>query len=218
MDPLQLAELLCARVCHDLSGPVGAAAAGAELFEDMAGAVDEETVSLVAEAAAGAASRLKFFRSALGPAAAAPQNSAALRDLMVNYLDTLASAASPGIQLAWPAPPPHLDGESARLLLNLVLLAKDALPRGGRITVVSDEGRPRVVAYGEPAALNDEARAVLSGGQTPSGPKGAQAFFVRTLAERLGGGLMASLTSEGLSLSIGTTSPRSEVGSASPGG
>jgi histidine phosphotransferase ChpT len=218
MDPLQLAELLCARVCHDLSGPVGAAAAGAELFEDMAGAVDEETVSLVAEAAAGAASRLKFFRATLGPAASAPQGTAALKDLMVNYLDTLASAASPGIQLAWPAPPPVLDGESARLLLNLVLLAKDALPRGGRITIMTDQGHPRVVAYGEPAALNDEARAVLSGERPPSGPKGAQAFFLRNLAERLGGGLVTSLTPEGLSLSIGPAPPPSDGGSRSPDG
>lgn len=218
MDPLQLAELLCARVCHDLSGPVGAAAAGAELFEDMAGAVDEETVGLVAEAATGAASRLKFFRAALGPAAATPQASGAVRDLMNNYLDTLASAASPGIQLAWPAPPPTLDGESARLLLNLVLLAKDALPRGGRITVEVNEARPRVVAYGEPAALSDEVRAVLNGDRAPSGPKGAQAHFARILAERLGGGLVASLTPEGLALSIGTTSPPSEGGSGAPGG
>ncbi|MBX9634016.1 MAG: hypothetical protein K2X44_03460, partial [Magnetospirillum sp.] len=80
MDPLQLAELLCARLCHDLSGPVGAAAAGAELLEDMDGNADAETVSLVADAAGGAVSRLKFFRAALGPAASSPQNPASLRD------------------------------------------------------------------------------------------------------------------------------------------
>ena len=68
-DSLQLAELLCARICHDLSGPVGAAAAGAELFEDMAPAPDPETMALVSGAASGAVARLKFFRAALGPAA-----------------------------------------------------------------------------------------------------------------------------------------------------
>lgn len=218
MDPLQLAELLCARVCHDLSGPVGAAAAGAELFEDMAGAVDAETISLVADAASGAASRLKFFRATLGPAAAAPQSSAALRELVVNYFGTLASAASPGLQLVWPTPPPSLDGETARLLLNLVLLAKDALPRGGRITVDLTQGGPRVVAYGEPATLNDETRAVLNDAHAPTGPKGAQVFFTRILAERLGGGLTASMTPEGLALSIGPARPPPEGGSVRPDG
>ena len=31
-DELKLAELLCARLCHDLAGPVGAVATGAELL------------------------------------------------------------------------------------------------------------------------------------------------------------------------------------------
>lgn len=218
MDPLHLAELLCARLCHDLAGPVGAAAAGAELFEDMAGAADEETVSLVAGAAAGAASRLKFFRSTLGPAASSPQSSIGLRDLMVNYFGTVASAASPGIQLVWPEPPPALDGETARLLLNLVLLAKDSLPRGGRITIEMAQSLPRVVAYGEPASLNDEARAVLNDNRLPSGPKGAQAFFARTLAERVGCGLTTSLTPEGLALCVGPPQPPSEGGGSHSGG
>jgi histidine phosphotransferase ChpT len=202
MDSLQLAELLCARICHDLSGPVGAAAAGAELFEDMDAAPDPETLNLVAGAAAGAASRLKFFRAALGPAASAPQASRALRDLIEGYLATQVSAASPGIALAWPELPTALDGASARLLLNLLLLAKDALPRGGRIAVDMSDGRPRVVARGEPAALSDEARQVLVDGHPATGPRGAQAQFARILAERLGGTLAATITAEGLALSV----------------
>ena len=37
MEALHLAELLCSRICHDLAGPVGAAAAGAELIADSGG-------------------------------------------------------------------------------------------------------------------------------------------------------------------------------------
>lgn len=206
IDPLQLAELLCARICHDLSGPVGAAAAGAELFEDMELAPDPETLGLVAGAAAGAAQRLKFFRAALGPAASAPQGSVALAELIEAYLATQVSAASPGLALSWPAPPTALDGAIARLLLNLVLLAKDALPRGGRIRVEMEGGLPRVVAHGEPASLTEEARQVLVEGRAPSGPRGAQAEFARVLAQRVGARLTASVTPEGLALA------------ASPGG
>lgn len=202
MDSLQLAELLCARICHDLSGPVGAAAAGAELFEDLGGAPDPETVSLVAGAAAGAAQRLKFFRAALGPAASSPQSTVVLRELIESYLATQVSAASPGIVLSWPGAPGALDGALARLLLNLVLLAKDALPRGGRLTISIDGVLPMVVAYGEPAALSDEAKQVLADGRAPSGPRGAQAEMARILAERAGGILSVAMTPDGLALRV----------------
>ena len=213
MDLLLLAELLCARICHDLSGPVGAAAAGAELFEDLGEAPDPETLGLVAGAAAGAAQRLKYFRAALGPAASAPQSSVALTELIEGYLATQASAASPGIVLSWPGAPHALGGDHARLLLNLVLLAKDALPRGGRIRIATDGGAPRVIAQGEPAALTEEARQVLVEGRTPTGPRGAQAELTRLLAERVDAGLHVSVTPEGLMLAacpIGGTVPRSD--------
>lgn len=202
MDSLQLAELLCARICHDLSGPVGAAAAGAELLEDMGAATDAETLELVSGAATGAAQRLKFFRSALGPASSAPQSTVALSELVQAYLSTQVSAASPGIVLSWPGPPGALDGATARLLLNLVLLAKDALPRGGRLRVDCAGCAPSVIAHGEPAALTDEARLVLVEGCPPSGPRGAQAEFTRILAERAGGRLSVAVTPDGLALAV----------------
>lgn len=208
MDSLQLAELLCARICHDLSGPVGAAAAGAELFEDMDQAPDPETMGLVAGAAAGAATRLKFFRAALGPAASTPQSTVALRQLIEGYLGTLASAASPGIVVSWPAAPNALEGTIARLLLNLALLAKDALPRGGRMRIELADGLPRVIAHGEPASLSEEARQVLVEGHPPAGPRGAQAELARILADQAGGTLNVAVTSEGLALTIAGTDQR----------
>lgn len=216
MNPLDLAELLCARLCHDLSGPVGAAAAGAELFEDCASSLDAETVGLVAGAAASAASRLKFFRAALGPEPTAAQPSGSLRELMEAYLATQVSAASPGLFLTWADPPPAVDGATARLLLNLVLLAKDALPRGGRIRVETGAGGALlVIAHGEPAALSDEARAVLQEGQSPTGPRGAQAYFLRLSAEKMGKVFNVTVTAEGLALAIGIASPPSGVGERS---
>ncbi|MCR6629777.1 MAG: histidine phosphotransferase family protein [Magnetospirillum sp.] len=127
---------------------------------------------------------------------------------MENYLATQVSAASPGIALSWPEPPVAVDGATARLLLNLVLLAKDALPRGGRIRIGLEGGRLRVVAHGEPAALSDEARQVLADGAQPTGPRGGQARFAQVLAERMGGRLKVELTAEGLALTVeGLSSP-----------
>lgn len=233
MDPLTLAELLCARVCHDLSGPVGAAAAGAELLEDLAGQLDGETLALVAASAAAAASRLKFFRAALGPAARAPQPAASLRDLVEGYFKTLASAASPGLVLDWRVTAPVFGGESARLLLNFVLLAKDALPRGGRVTVEAIDGLPVITALGEAGptdmakavlideaktVLSDEARAVLIDHQPSAGPRGAQAYFTRLLAEKLTTGIEISVTPTGLTFTTGQNVSSPDEGRSRPDG
>ncbi|CAA7611801.1 histidine phosphotransferase family protein [Magnetospirillum sp. UT-4] len=201
MDSLSLAELLCARVCHDLSGPVGAAAAGAELFEDLGGKVDEETVALVAASAAGAATRLKLLRAALGPAASTPQPAERLRDLVEDYLATLTTGPSFGLALDWRVEPPALGGAEARLLLNLLLLGRDALPRGGRLTVRADGAGLAVTAAGERALLGDEAREVLLEDKPPAGPRAAQALFARALAEGAGG-LRVAVDSGGVTLSV----------------
>jgi histidine phosphotransferase ChpT len=186
-DDTTLAELLCARLCHDLAGPVGAAAAGAELLEDC-GDDDGETAGLVAASAAGAAARLKFFRSALGPAGSA-QAALAVRDLAESYLRTAVSAVSPGITLGWTCQAATLDGDMARLALNLVLIGRDALTRGGGLDLEIGNGRMSMVIAAETVALGDEVRAVLVEGREPSGPRGAQAFFARKLSMRLGGRL-----------------------------
>lgn len=202
LSDIRLAELLCARLCHDLAGPVGAAAAGAELFEDLAGTADRETIALVAQSAAGAAARLRFFRAAFGPAATTPQPAASLREAVEAYLRTQVSAASPGTSVEWDSDAPGFDGEAARLILNLVLLAKDALPRGGVVTVTARGDRLAVSAQGEPTVLGDEARAVLLDGAEPQGPRGAQAALAMLLARRRGGGLKVAFTAGGLAFAI----------------
>lgn len=201
---IRLAELLCARLCHDMAGPVGAAAAGAELLEDSDGE-DAETAALVAASAAGAAARLKFFRAALAPAATGPLATQQLHGLVDGYLATAVSAAAPRLQLEWRVPE-TLEGRMARLLLNLVLLARDALPRGGIIEVDVTGGpstRLAVTARGETAALTEEARSVLTEGAAPSGPRGAQAQFARLLAAEAGGcAIQVSAVQSGLSITV----------------
>jgi histidine phosphotransferase ChpT len=204
MDDSRLAELLCARLCHDLAGPVGAAAAGAELAEDAGSELDAETLALVAASAAGAAARLKFFRTALGPAASA-QDAVVVRELAEGYLRTSVSGGA--VELEWRSEQRTLDGDAARLVLNLILLARDSLPRGGAIVAeiaAQGPGTARVHARGEPAKLGEEARAVLVEDREPPGPRGAHALFTRRLAERLDGAALQVTEGPGeLLLSLG---------------
>ena len=195
---LSLAELLCARLCHDLSGPVGAAAAGAELLGELGGdGIDGDTLGLVAASAAAAAARLKFFRAAFGPGGR-DQACGPLRELISGYLESSQSAAAPQIALDWRIAAADLPASTTRLVLNLVLIARDSLPRGGTIIVTSSSA----IAQGPSVALTDEARQVLIDGVAAEGPRGGQAELTRRLAQLIGGKLKAEITSAELTLTV----------------
>lgn len=181
----KLSELLCARLCHDLASPLGAASAGLELLED---GNDPETLGLVSASMGAATARLKFLRAALGPANEIPHTPKLLGDLARAYLG---GAVTGGISLDWVSERPDIDGDTARLLLNLILVARDALPRGGRIMARCGHGGDgdaglRVTASGQGIGLSAEARLVLLDGAPPSGPRGAQAWFALHLAKAKG--------------------------------
>src|ERR1700681_2413212 len=72
IESLDLAALLCSRVCHDLISPVGAIMNGLEVMEDDN---DEETknfaLELIKKSARTASAKLQFCRIAFGAAGSA---------------------------------------------------------------------------------------------------------------------------------------------------
>ena len=73
LDALDLAALLCSRVCHDLISPAGAIVNGLEVLEEKDS--DEETktfaLDLIKRSARTASARLQFCRLAFGAAGSA---------------------------------------------------------------------------------------------------------------------------------------------------
>ena len=69
LTPLDLAALLCSRVCHDVISPVGAIVNGLEVLD---GEEDEEmrtvAMELIKKSAMSASARLQFCRLAFGAA------------------------------------------------------------------------------------------------------------------------------------------------------
>ncbi len=126
-DALRLAELLAARLCHELAGSIGALAGTLELAIEDA---DDAGFALALEQAAAAAAQLRLLRAAWG-LPGEPLDVAGLRELLIGRpragrvhldLDGLDSTTTYS---------PH----AARLLLNVLLLATEGLPRGGTIVV-----------------------------------------------------------------------------------
>ena len=63
---LRVIELLAARLCHDLIGPVSAIGNGVELLADDDPEFAKEAALLIADAVKKASRRLQFHRFALG--------------------------------------------------------------------------------------------------------------------------------------------------------
>ena len=62
---LQVVQLLCSRLCHDLAGPAGAVHNGVELLEELGGE-DGAALGLVATSVEQLNGRLGFYRLAFG--------------------------------------------------------------------------------------------------------------------------------------------------------
>ncbi len=132
LDPLDLAALLCSRVCHDVISPVGAIINGLEVLEDEK---DEDmrgfALDLIKKSARGASARLQFCRLAFGAAGSAGAS-----------IDTGdAEQVARGMigdertKLVWDATRALLPKNKVKLILNLYLIAIATVPRGGIIQV-----------------------------------------------------------------------------------
>ncbi len=188
-DDLILAELLCARLVHDLSGPIGAVGNGAELLDedDMAADMVGEAVELLSVSAAAAVARLRFLRLALGPQSAAP-TPAELRLLAIDYFT---KGATGGDAVALDSPSvldARLGAVPAQLVANLLILARDCLPRGGtiRIEIPSVGAQFALTAEGPQAVAADAAKALAAPAAAGLTPRGAQGYLTARLAARAG--------------------------------
>ncbi len=184
-------ELLCSRLCHDLISPVMAINNGMELMAEDSGAMADDIRDLLTMSAGAAAAKLQFYRIAygLGGESAAPVGLAEAGRLARGLVE------DGKIAVDWPengaAPSAELSREATKLLLNLVLLGIEALPRGGTVKVrVRQAGAPELVveASGENAGLKEESAVAMSPEVDLEAldARSVQGYFVNTLAKRLG--------------------------------
>ncbi len=189
MDDMRLARLLCMRLCHDLVGPVTALNNGLEL---LGGATEDERgdiVALLDDSARRATQRLRVFRAAFGVTGAADS---------LDDAPALARAMLEGgdIALDWSQAPPDRVTRRERVLqlvLNMVLCASAALPRGGRVAVrfaaADDALGVRVAAAGPIVTVAAAAQDILAGEADPAAldPATVGAYVTGWLARAMGG-------------------------------
>lgn len=192
---LDLAALLCSRVCHDLISPVGAIVNGVEVLEEDK---DEETrtfaLDLIKKSAHNASARLQFCRLAFGAAgsAGAQIDTGDAEKVARGLLE------DDKVKITWNLARELKPKNQVKLLLNMLIVATGTIPRGGALTVDPAEGGPgfRISASGLNARVTPIVAELLGGNPTqPVDAHGIQPFYTGILARDCG--FSVSATAEG---------------------
>lgn len=128
-----LAALLCSKVCHDIISPVGAINNGLELLDE--GGADEDAMNLIKQSARTASARLQFARIAFGAAGSAGVqiDTGDAQNVAIQYM------RGEKAELTWEGQRVLMPKNKVKLLLNLMLVANAAIPRGGKLAVKLEE-------------------------------------------------------------------------------
>lgn len=200
MSSVDFASLLCSRLCHDLLSPVGALNNGIELLADEHDPeMRARVLELLADSARASANKLKFFRLAFG-AAGGFADQVDAREAKV-AIEGLFSGGGK-VELGWMVGDATLSKPAIKLLLNLALIAGDALVRGGRLDVGAEtRGQTTEIvvrAEGPRLVLDPELRKALLGDadEATLAPRAAAAWLAHRLATDTGGSIQISDVSD----------------------
>lgn len=192
-------ELTCSRLCHDLISPITAVNNGMELLADSPADIIDEIKSLLSNSAGEASRRLQFYRIAfgLGGRDSAP--------IGLEESGRLAQGLVDGgkIELDWPSGPglPDIGKPGTKVLLNALMIAIDALPRGGKVKIGVENGVElsfHLDAEGKGARIHEEcANALFTDiAVRDLTPRSVQAYLTKQLVGSAQGTLSVDETGE----------------------
>ena len=201
---LELASLLCSRLCHDLLSPVGALSNGLELLADETDPdMRARCFELLEQSARISADKLKFFRLAFGAAGGFGElvpvaEARVLVDALVGNKER--------VVVNWALASESLPKPGVKTLLNFALIGMEALVRGGTLDIGAElrEGTTEIVvrAAGAKIAFDRDVGRALDGVLDDSelSSRTAPAVMLYQVAQSVGGGLQYSLTDDALVL------------------
>ena len=190
---LRISELLTARLCHELIGPVAAVENGVELLLDQPLDLDQEALALAADSARRASGRLQFYRFAYGFGGEGRAAGPPPFELAASYFATtrIACHYGEGVRILAPA--------EQKLGCNLLLVGGEALARGGKLVLDAVGDEMHLDAAGEAVSLAPEQLDALLL-KTPVEaltPRTVQTYFTGLLARARGRHLLIEAAESG---------------------
>jgi histidine phosphotransferase ChpT len=190
LTPSGLAALLSARICHDLVSPVSALGTALEVLDDPENPdMHEDALDLVKLSARQASAKLQYLRLAFGAGGSAPGV------IGMEQVKKLADGlyADGKVEVSFGGEVNELSKDHVRVLLNLLMMAVQAVPRGGSVSVVPENTPTGVslslTANGPKARLAEDVSRPLAGAMPEGGFDGRsiQPFYTGLIARELKG-------------------------------
>lgn len=188
LDPLDLAALISSRLCHDVISPVGAIVNGLEVLEeDNDPTMRDFALDLIRKSARNASARLQFARLAFGAAGSA----GAAIDLGDAEAVAKGMYQDEKVGVSWTGPRLLLPKNEVKLLLNLLIIAATAIPRGGAVAVEISGGEENaafvLTARGMNARIPPHAEALIAGeAESPVDAHAVQPYYTGLVARAAG--------------------------------
>jgi histidine phosphotransferase ChpT len=167
INEFELSELLIAKFCHDLAGPIGAINNGFEFLKEENSEMRQKAYQLVEISAKQSVARLQFFRYIYGTLPAVGEaNLSEVKLLADNYL------VGSKVSLNWPnegmvVPGVSISHRMAQIILNLIHVSSYVLIHGGVVSVEMEKlpngKRVQVVAKGNQVKQEEETTKILLG-------------------------------------------------------
>lgn len=158
----KLTALVASRICHDMVEPMSAIIQGLEMIKGADGKTDPDALSLLDSGVGKAWAKLEFFRFAMAGAIA--EGDSELEEGRAVAIK-LYSVLKP--ELIWSAPAVAMPRPAVRVIVNLLLIANECLPRGGTVEVSAakhgEGGEVIVTAKGPRAKLREATAIALKG-------------------------------------------------------
>lgn len=213
---VDLAALLCSRLCHDLLSPVGAMSNGLELLADENDpAMKQQCMELLGQSAKTSTDKLKFFRLAYGAAGGFGEMVEVAEPKAV--IDALI-ADKKRVDVSWAMDAAKLPKDAVKVMLNFAHMALDTLVRGGTLDIGAEMvgGNSEIVvrAAGAKIAFDESIGKALEGNLPAEelSSRTAPAHMLYLLAEKSGGGLQYQLSEDALVLGAVLPEPEGLIG------
>lgn len=183
---INVLELMASKICHDLISPIGAVNNGVEFLEEMGADAGEEVTQLIAFSALQASAKLRAYRLAFGAGGA----DTSIKPEEVHEIFSAYIGGDNKVTLDWDAlaalGPSERPSGFCKILMCVLLMATEGLPKGGTITVGAEGDDVLISASGEDAGLKPLTVEALSGEMLADElePKYVKPYITKLLSDR----------------------------------